>query len=667
MQATWFSTQPTQNASEYMGAGALARAGMAKAQDAEYDIDQKRKLQQVFSKNMDSLGNLSELDFYKAVSSEGLDPQHAAMAMEWRKQQIAANEAEIQHRANSSMYGADTKAVGRNQATFGAPKPIAVTGTAQQQPQQDQDIFGGPAPKEPPVSTTKTEPTNNIPKTKQSSKNPLVAAAPPPPAPETQQAKDLGASTPVADVTSSDTIHGWFNTARAKAIADNQAQESMKQNLARFLGMQPKQEEQPAPVIPTDTQVAPANTVNITADNAAPSKAGEGKLPMPEIPTTDYRTPEDRRSAVQRYADSITDPTGMSNMPGQGVNGNGSRKYFQLDPNAPEQTKQAFATNLARNGALNVAPGQPASIADINEALVKQQDADYEAIGLPPGPQTNKEGKFDPVATRNALREYYNKFPAIYQKWVSTGGKEYADQLEQRIKIDTNTRASLQLNNDVKAKQAGFDGMNQFVAELSKAAKHIGKGGDLDPTTFASMDKVEEFNKRISAFNKLKGTPTTPLELLNAGKNFSVAEGLGEAEGTRNLFMQLASPDLRTRIQIHLANGGDASPTELVKVFGQELLQGKAVNLDKLKPHMAINGEVDAHRGTGKMPKLGEFDQGAEKKLPGVAVEPPPSPAKDDKGGDKGDAGDKKQPAKAQPKAAKVQPKAVKDIKKRSF
>ena len=575
----------------------------ADARQKFYDIEQKNKLRDIFSQHINTKGDLDENKFYQAVQDAGLDDAHAATAMSWAARKKAAQNNTAELNWNMRTLGTDPSAAPRNNAPRGGPSevPQIVSGT-------DSSGRAGADPFDPTTPPVETKPVATAP----APESKIEAAAPP--------AQQPGSATATGEEKPKWDINDWFSGlkgtsgALAAGLSSAGAPAAPKWNINDWF-QQSKTPVQAPAAGPAESAVPPTadnGQVAVRAGNTEARGGEEGKLPLPPVSNAQYAVQPDNRSSEQIVEDSF-DPSKVMGMPG--ANGGASGKqYFQVDQTTTPDALQTIATGLQRNGLL----GNDASPVAINAALQKAQDADYAALGPAPGPQLNKEGKYDRTATMNAFREYQAKYAGVYKDWVGKYGKEYADQLSQKIAADNNARATVQLNNDVDAKNAGAKGMNDFAARLSAQAEGLGSSKlPLDPTKFTNVAEMQKMNARLAAFKSINENPKSLEDIVTNAKNVAVAEGLSETEGTSRMLQMLGASGLSDKLQVALAHGAQIDAKTLAAIGALGYLQGGALDFKSMKKQMALNKEIDALRMPSKninqQPTLSGYRQEAPK------------------------------------------------------
>lgn len=100
------------------------------AANENYEENQKRTLNDIYSKNIDSAGNLNNYKFYTEASAAGLSPDRIKAAADLYNQQQETNKATAINDTLNRMFGYNPTAGGRNGAPIGNPDNQSTAPTA---------------------------------------------------------------------------------------------------------------------------------------------------------------------------------------------------------------------------------------------------------------------------------------------------------------------------------------------------------------------------------------------------------------------------------------------------------------------------------------------------------------------------------------------------------
>ena len=565
-------------------------------------------------------GQLNEAGYIKQIKDYGLSPDDTQEALKYVGEQKASNASNAFQDYMFSLYGGDSKAASRNGATTGAPQP---TLTSEAPP------------------TAVPAPTNQpAPQVDQSS-SPVVAASPTTPVAVQQPAPPQPSTMPLT----SEAFADYFQSQKAKAAAaknpqsvidpdtyanlsvmrnaeangqvpgDTNGSSASKQQLAQFLGM-----SNPNPVVAANPPTPVDNSSGATGSSADQTTTDmgdlgssrlrnttEGKLPEPDM--TPYQsnravtTPPDTRSARQISEDSI-DPN-KSMFTAQGIQAQlGSSNPVSVDANTPAPIKQSIATTLARKQYDN-----DGSDASINSALHSYMKDKIAAVGPAPMMLPDAKGQIDRDAYNKRLIEWQKNLAGVALDIHNDLGSQYSSQFDQLLAASKNDRENTQMGNDVATQNAKLQGASSLAAGYDKqvtTGDPVLKGKTLNPTSFGSIDELQKFGERASAYAKLGDKmPENPGELLAWAKNFGQAEGLGDTEGTRNLLMMLGAPDVAEKLQIALANGAKLDvPTVVGAGVSKYIGQLKGYDMAGVKSQMKFTKDYLAHSGANGTPTM---------------------------------------------------------------
>jgi len=555
---------------------------VTRARAANRAENQKRQLNQIFSKHLDATGNLDERSFYQEATAAGLGPEHVQTAMDWYSKKKGAQVATQQANNQLRMAGADPNAAGRNNATIGAPA----------------DVLSTEAPAEAPSSKLndwwqrlkgRANPLQEKPAEKQS----LTVAAPPAPA-DQQVASEPQAKT--------EPMLPRSETPTQAAVVPNWKAEALR----KFLGMKPVTADAPAQA-QASAQAQPEAAPETTDERTVNIHAFQ--LPAPPMRDDNAPraiTPPDNRSAEQKVEDSYQKSNSAFGAVGNVVPPDGDyKKLFNYDAvtagNNGIELKQALDNSLRK---LGKEPGQES----INAVL---QLAD--STVPPPEPVLTETGAIDMGKTRQAQIEYPAKVAAARQKAIQDLVSGNTTAIGEMFTQDSQRLAQLNQQNEAREKTASNAGVNSLAAKTSEVGNKYGLKGKLDPTTFKSIEELSKFSQQTTAYAELvhqieleqKSGQTDPLFRLNFAKNYAQAEGLGEAEGTRNLAMLLSETDPTKRQYLMQAVGHGGGVLE--RVVTNFIAEFAPSDLSKLVEGMKFSKDWEAHTGEGQLPEYKPF------------------------------------------------------------
>ena len=269
-----------------------------------------------------------------------------------------------------------------------------------------------------------------------------------------------------------------------------------------------------------------------------------------------------------------------------------------MDPDSKNKLK----INLVRSG-VNIGTGNDA---DTDKAISTIENQVRTSI---PPPIPTYMYQTDPAKFSEGMAQYLqdvNAYPAKLQAAQNALQSSFREGFGevQKQQIDAGTFA-----NDVAQKNAQNSGLNSLAKNATNVIEKQAPDlkGNLDPTTFASTKDLNDFTDRATAYAKLSDLPKDAGagEVLAWAKNFGQAEGLGEAEGTRNLLSMIGAKDANTRLTILLGSGAKFDVGTLAAAGVLSLLRNmSSENISNLKSQMKFTSDWANHTGTGTMPKM---------------------------------------------------------------
>jgi hypothetical protein len=540
-------------------------------QQKTYDFKKKKDLNRIFAKNVAQqtvtdpstgkvitrAGDIDQAGYYRDAAQAGLSPEAISEGLKQFMGQRRAESELVNLNIGQRQTGVDSPTQTRNNASVGEPAITQKPLTNDALDSWFEDMKGKATASNPTAENTGGAPGQTAESTGPS--NPLVPATAPEPvkAPLTKES--------------------LFAALRPGASADGQD-----------LG-QGKIQAQPAPVTQTPTMQLP---------ELAPQPQGQ----ISQAP--------DNRTHMQAIEDSAANAP----LPGAGaIPANGDYSGFFNYDNAVAQNgieiKAGLDASLAKLG-------KPQGQAGINEVL----DLASKSVALP-GPQFT-DGKYDAGKTMAANREYPAKVTAARQAAIQALATGATGGISELMAARDQGMSQLKMRNEVTEKNAAAAGANQFAQEVTKIGRDAQLPGQIDPTTFKSKDEMDAFGKQATAYAQMhqmiKNLPaggfTDPLETINFAKNFTQAEGLGEAEGTRNLVTMLSTKDAPTRML--LANAMDKGGGAVGAAVQAVLMNYRPADLAKLSEGMKFSKDWQTHTGTGQAPTLQKYRNPGEKPEP---------------------------------------------------
>ncbi len=427
-----------------------------------------------------------------------------------------------------------------------------------------------------------------------------------------------------------DALDSWFEDAKSKATASNPAAE----NTGGAPGQTTESAGPSNPLVPAtapDPVKAPLTKESLFATlrpgaSADGQDLGQGRIqaqPAPVTQTPTMQLPEpvpqpqgqisqapDNRTHMQ----AIEDSAAGAPLAGAGVipaNGDYSG-FFNYDNVVAQngiEIKAGLDASLAKLG-------KPQGQAGINEVL------DLASKSVPvPGPQAT-DGKFDAWKTSAAAREYPAKVTAARQAAIQALATGATGGISELMAARDQGMSQLKMGNEVTEKNAAAAGANQFAREVTAIGREANLPGQIDPTTFKSKDEMDAFGKQATAYAQMhemvrhmpRGGFTDPLETINFAKNFTQAEGLNDAEGTRNLVTLLSVQDPAARIL--LSNVMDKGEGVIKQTIQTILMSYRPADLAKLAEGMKFSKDWQTHTGTGQAPTLQKYRNPGEKPEP---------------------------------------------------
>ena len=427
-----------------------------------------------------------------------------------------------------------------------------------------------------------------------------------------------------------DALASWFEDAKAKATTSNPTAE----NTGGAPGQTAESAGPSNPLVPAsapEPTKAPLTKESLFAAlrpgaSADGQDLGQGKIeaqPGPLTQTPAMQLPELAPQAqglisqapdTRTHMQAVEDSAAGAPIPGAGaIPANGDYSGFFNYENAVAQNGIEVKTGLDASLAKL---GKPQSQAGINEVL------DLASKSVPvPGPQFT-DGKYDAGKTMATAREYPAKVTAARQAAIQALATGATGGISELMAARDQGMSQLKMGNEVTEKNAAAAGANQFANEVTKVGRAAQLPGQIDPTTFKSKDEMDAFGKQATAYAQMHqmikelpaGGFTDPLETINFAKNFTQAEGLGEAEGTRNLVTMLSTKDAPTRML--LANAMDKGGGAVGAAVQAVLMNYRPADLAKLSEGMKFGKDWQTHTGSGKTPTLQKY------RNPGEPAEP---------------------------------------------
>ena len=569
---------------------------VTRARAANRAENQKRQINQIFNKHLDATGNLDERSFYQDAAAAGLGPEHVQTAMDWYSKKKGAQVATQQANNQLRMAGADPNAAGRNNATIGAPADVLSTEAPAEAPSSKLDDWWQRL-------KGRANPLQEKPAEKQS----LTVAAPPAPA-DQQVASEPQAKT--------EPMLPRSETPTQAAVAPNWKDEALR----KFLGMKPVTADAPAQA-QASAQAQPEAAPETTDERTVNVHAFQ--LPAPPMRDDNAPraiTPPDNRSAEQKVEDSYQKSNSAFGAVGNVVPPDGDyKKLFNYDAvtagNNGVEIKQALDNSLRK---LGKEPGQESinSVLQLADASVPQ-----------PVPVLTENGSIDYGKTMQLQAEYSAKVAAARQKAIqdlvagnTTAIGEMFSQNSQKI-AQSNLHlakegqrlAQLNQQNEAREKSAFNRGVNALAAQTTAVGNAVGLGGKIDPTTFRSVEDLSKFSQQATAYaelesqiaHELKTGKSDPMFRINFAKNYTQAEGLGEAEGTRNLAMLLSEKNFITRAYLmQILDQGGGAVENVVNGVIAKFTPSDIANLTK---GMKFSKDWQAHTGSGQLPTHSSF------------------------------------------------------------
>ena len=498
-------------------------------------------------------GDLDQAGFYKDVANSGiLGPEEFPVAMNaYLGQKQGATTAIALDLGNKQM-GVQDPVVSRNGAQVGEPA-ITMTPAASSEP-----------------------------------KNPLVPAAAPSPdgqAPAGSWFDQLKAKTqqPAPD---------QAQIAAQTAPPPGGAQPDNRAALARLFGMK-------------DANGQDLGSSTLQANQAAPPPSPVGQLPPlpPQSQGTISQAP-DNRTELQTIEDSANSASGAPGSDGP-QNGDYSKvfDYSTVQDTAGAPIKSGIDAALSK---LGQQPGQ----AGVN-ALLQLADSTVP----PAGPQYT-DGKYDQGKTLASFRGRPALISAARKEMINSLASGNTVAIGEIMQARDQALSQLNQQNAVTEKNAAASGTNDLASKVTQIGNSVGLPGRIDPTSFKSAEELDAFGKQATAYAAMKSQVaklpadgfTDPLEVVNFAKSYTQAEGLGEAEGTRNLITLLSTKDPAARALLQSVMGkGEGVMNQAIQTV---LMSFRPADLAKLADGMKFQGPKGdwfSHTGTGSQPILQKY------------------------------------------------------------
>ena len=436
------------------------------------------------------------------------------------------------------------------------------------------------------------------------------------------------------------TIDGLFPAMQAKMGSDSQGAQPQAQNTGGAPGQTAENAGPSNPLVPAtapDSGPSPLSKDSlfqsmkskmpdgqnlgqtvIQGQDAAlrPSPTMQLPEPIPTDPQSTISRAPDTRTHLQAVEDSAPAPP-AANADAIPPNGDYSR-FFNYDYAVAQngiEIKAGLDASLAKLG-------KPQGQAGINEVL----DLASKSVS-PAGPQFT-DGHYDYGKTLVAFREQDAKVAAARQAAIQALATGATGGISELMAARDQGMSQQKMANEVTEKNAAAAGANQFANEVAKVGRAAQLPGQIDPTTFKSKDEMDAFGKQATAYAQMhqmvkampKGGFTDPLETVNFAKNFTQAEGLGEAEGTRNLVTLLSVQDPAARALLSgVMDKGDGVVKQTVQAI---LMSYRPADLAKLSEGMKFGKDWQTHTGQGQAPTISAY------RNPGTQQPEPLTPAK---------------------------------------
>lgn len=481
-------------------------------QNAAYDRDQKRGLDELFSQNIDSKGNLNEHAFYTGVAARGLNPEAAREAMKYYQDQKKADVATQIANQTLRMYGANPNAGGRNGAQIGEPENVLKTWWDEVRKK----------------AKSETTPGSDIVASRQENvQSPEFTGM-------TTGGSSEQPSTAAPAITTGDQSGSFQPKSQEEIDADRRYQ------LAKYLGMDKYtklMQENPGIVnIIADEQpstAAPANNSDVSVGNAYnPTGSGNntGSFTLPEDTTkypSSFTPGVDNRSRAQMIEDSydpsksMMDPRTMAAQ--GGTAGEPDATLFTWNPsdvtgNQYQQFATALNTKLKSSGFVN-AKGD----GDASAYLKSVYDSAYQAnMPAAPNPLLAAQGLEGQVKYGQELQAYQaglakakgeaTKAVIAAKDKLTEMAKEYGTQTVEQRKSEIGDSGDI-LRDPSKRNEAAAIRANEVnISEVIQSMKAIDKqnGGD-------AAKNMAQYRLLAPQVVRLYATGVNPGQQLNEG------------------------------------------------------------------------------------------------------------------------------------------------------